>query len=82
MVLFFIMYSFTSEKNPKIFGKAMNRILKTDPGFIIESARSLISLRNQIIHGYNSIPDENIWGIVTNYLPKPRTEVENYIKLQ
>jgi len=66
----------------EIIGEAMNRILKEDPDFLIENARRIVGLRNQIIHGYDSISDENIWGVVINYLPNLKTEVENLIKEQ
>lgn len=70
------------ERNLEIIGEAMNRILKVDPDFLIENARRIVGLRNQIIHGYDSISDENIWGVVINYLPNLKTEVENLIKVQ
>jgi len=66
----------------EIIGEAMNRILKEDPDFLIEDARRIVGLRNQIIHGYDSISDENIWGVVINHLPNLKTEVENLIKEQ
>jgi uncharacterized protein with HEPN domain len=70
------------ERNLEIIGEAMNRILKEDPDFQIENARRIVGLRNQIIHGYDSISDENIWGVVINHLPNLKTEVENLIKVQ
>jgi uncharacterized protein with HEPN domain len=70
------------ERNLEIIGEAMNRILKEDPDFQIENARRIVGLRNQIIHGYDSISDENIWGVVINHLPNLKTEVENLIKEQ
>jgi len=68
------------ERNLEIIGEAINRILKEDPAFPIENAKRIIGLRNQIIHGYDSISDENIWGIINNYLPKLKTEVNIMIK--
>jgi uncharacterized protein with HEPN domain len=67
------------ERNLEIIGEAMNRILKEDPYFKIENVRKIIGLRNQIIHGYDSISDENIWGIIINYLPKLKSEIEKLI---
>jgi uncharacterized protein with HEPN domain len=68
------------KRNLEIIGEAMNRILKEDPDFTIENARRIVGLRNQIIHGYDSISDESIWGVVINHLPNLRTEIENLIK--
>jgi len=67
------------ERNLEIIGEAMSRILKEEPDFRIENARRIIGLRNQIIHGYDSISDENIWSIVINHLPNLKSEIENLI---
>ena len=68
------------ERNLEIIGEAINRILKEDPSFPIGNAKRIIGLRNQIIHGYDSISDENIWGIITVYLPKLKSEIDSMIK--
>ena len=68
------------ERNLEIIGEAINRILKEDPSTPIENAKRIIGLRNQIIHGYDSISDENIWGIITVYLPKLKSDIELMIK--
>jgi uncharacterized protein with HEPN domain len=68
------------ERNLEIIGEAMNRILKEDPEIPIEGAIRIVGLRNQIIHGYDSISDENIWAIIVNHLPKLRSDVEDLTK--
>jgi uncharacterized protein with HEPN domain len=68
------------ERNFEIIGEAMNRILKEDPYFPIDNARRIIGLRNQIIHGYDSVSDENIWAIISLHLPKLKSEIEILIK--
>lgn len=68
------------ERNLEIIGEAINRILKEDPDFPVENARRIIGLRNQIIHGYDSISDENIWGIITGYLPRLKSDIDLMIK--
>ena len=67
------------ERNLEIICEATNRIIKEDPNFKIENARKIIGLRNQIIHGYDSVSDESIWGIVINHLPNLESEVEKLI---
>jgi uncharacterized protein with HEPN domain len=67
------------ERNLGIIGEAMNRLLKENPEFKIENAVKIIGLRNQIIHGYDSISDENIWSILTIHLPKLKSEVNAFI---
>ncbi len=67
------------ERNLEIIGEAMNRILAIDTNFPIENARRIVGLRNQIIHGYDSVSDENIWAIIINHLPKLQLEINNLI---
>ncbi len=64
------------ERNLEIIGEAMNRIIKEEPDFPIHEAFRIVGLRNQIIHAYDSISDENIWAIIINHLPKLRAEVD------
>lgn len=67
------------ERNLEIIGEAVNRILKDNPAFEITNAKRIIGLRNQIIHAYDSISDENIWSIIINHLPNLKIEIENKI---
>jgi uncharacterized protein with HEPN domain len=67
------------ERNLEIIGEAINRILKEDPSFSIKNSLRIVGLRNQIIHGYDSVSDENIWGIVTIHLPKLKAEIDSMI---
>lgn len=53
----------------------MNRIVKEDPHIKIDNSKRIIGLRNQIIHGYDSVSDESIWGILMIHLPKLESEV-------
>src|SRR5450756_941638 len=68
------------ETNIEIIGEAVNRILKKDKQFKLESAQKIIGTRNRIVHGYDKISDELIWSIVINNLPKLREEVDNLLK--
>ncbi len=69
------------ERNLEIIGEAINRILKTDNTFAtkITDAVAIIGLRNQVIHAYDSISDENIWAILTNHLPKLKIEIDSLL---
>ena len=67
------------ERNLEIIGEATNRILKIDSNFEIENSKRIIGLRNQIIHAYDNISDENIWSIIINHIPKLKLEIENKI---
>ncbi|MCF8235469.1 MAG: DUF86 domain-containing protein [Bacteroidales bacterium] len=68
------------ERNLEIIGEAINRILKTDPEFPLTNARRIVGLRNQIIHAYDNVSDENIWAILIKHLPRLKTEVNELIR--
>lgn len=69
------------ERDLEIIGEAMNRILTRDETFHLKitNAKSIVGLRNQVIHAYDSISDESIWSILTNHLPKLKEEIEALI---
>ncbi len=67
------------ERNLEIIGEAVNRIIKIDPGFQITSSKKIISLRNRIIHGYDSISDELIWSVLIQHLPVLEEEVRTFL---
>ena len=67
------------ERDLEITGEAMKRILKEEPENPFYNARRIKGLRNQIIHGYDSVPDENIRGIVMIYLPGLKDDVKKLL---
>ena len=66
------------ERDLEIIGEAINRIIKRDPKFEdkITNAKAIIGLRNQVIHAYDNISDENIWSVLLIHLPKLKGEIE------
>jgi uncharacterized protein with HEPN domain len=64
------------ERNIEIIGEAMSRILKEDNNIQISNSRKIVDVRNRIIHGYDSVSDDVIWGIVIKNLPVLQKEVE------
>lgn len=67
------------ERDLEIIGEAVNRILKRDQDFSLENAKRIVGLRNQIIHAYDSISDENIWAIIQKHLPILKNEIDDLI---
>lgn len=69
------------ERELEIIGEAVNRIISRDPHFEtkIKDAKNIIGLRNQVIHAYDNISDENIWAKLINHLPKLKEEVDRNI---
>ncbi len=68
------------ERNIEIIGEALGRILKIRSEIIITNSRKIIDTRNRIIHGYDSVSDEVIWGIVVRHLPLLKDEVESLLE--
>ena len=67
------------ERELEIIGEAINRLLKINDSIPITNARKIVDTRNRIIHGYDAVSDEIIWGIVINHLPVLETEVQNLL---
>jgi uncharacterized protein with HEPN domain len=67
------------ERNLEIIGEAMNRILKEQPDLELSHSRKIVDVRNRIIHGYDTVSDEIIWGIANKHLPVLKEEVEKLL---
>ena len=68
------------ERNITIIGEAMNRLLKLAPYIEITAARRIVDTRNYVIHGYDSVTDDVMWGIVIRHLPLLKAEVEKLLE--
>lgn len=67
------------EREFEIMGEAMNKLDKVDPAIPISSKKQIIGLRNRVIHGYDKIDDEIVWGIIVRHLPKLKLEVNKLL---
>ena len=68
------------EREFEIIGEAMNRINKIDSELNISSKKKIISMRDRVIHGYDKIDDEIIWGVIVKHLPLLKTEISQLLK--
>ncbi len=68
------------ERNIEIIGEPVHRILKSNPTFPISNARKIVDTRNRSSHGYDTVSDAIIWGILTRDLEKLKSEVEVFLK--
>jgi uncharacterized protein with HEPN domain len=68
------------ERNVEIIGEAMSRILNRDSSIQLSNSRKIVDTRNRIIHGYDSVSDDIIWGIITNHLPVLKLEIEKLLE--
>lgn len=67
------------ERNMEIMGEAMNNVLKIDSNIAITSSRKIVDTRNFIIHAYDSLKPDILWGIVINHIPLLKREVETLL---
>ncbi len=68
------------EREFEIIGEAMSRIGKIDPTIDISSKKQIISMRNRVIHGYDKIDNEIIWGTIVRHLPTLKIEIDNLLR--
>ena len=69
------------ERNIEIMGEAMNQVLKLNPDIPITTARKVVDTRNFVIHAYDSLKPDILWGIVINHMPLLKSEVEGLLKI-
>lgn len=67
------------ERNIEIIGEAMNRVLNLDSSIELTNSRKIVDTRNRIIHGYDNVSDDIIWGIIIKHLPLLKSEIETLL---
>lgn len=68
------------EREFEIIGEAMNRIEKIDSTIDISSKKQIINMRNRVIHGYDKIDNEIVWGTIVRHLPNLKQEIETLLR--
>ncbi|MBD5309457.1 MAG: DUF86 domain-containing protein [Muribaculaceae bacterium] len=63
------------ERKTEIMGEAINRILKIKSDFPLPHAKEIINTRNRIIHGYDSVRPEFLWGLVVRHIPELKKDI-------
>lgn len=67
------------ERKAEIMGEAMNRIKKADPTVNIPNARAIIDTRNRIIHAYDNVQPEFLWGLVIRHIPELKKDIQHIL---
>ncbi len=65
------------ERQLEIIGEAATKLHQIDPSVKITGIKSIISLRNYIIHAYDSVDLEILWGIVQKDVPILKQEIKS-----
>jgi uncharacterized protein with HEPN domain len=70
------------ERQFEIIGEALNQLHAADPDTAsgIPDLPRIVAFRNILIHGYASIDDRLVWGVVEGNLPGLHTAVEHLLK--
>jgi uncharacterized protein with HEPN domain len=70
------------ERQFEIIGEALSQFRSVDPDAaagIPELAR-IVAFRNILIHGYASVDDRLVWGVVEGKLPSLRSVLDDLLK--
>ena len=70
------------EREFEIIGEALNRLSEEDAGVAAQIAElpRIVAFRNRIIHGYDSVDDATVWGVIEKHLPLLVAQAENLLK--
>ncbi|MBU2650095.1 MAG: DUF86 domain-containing protein [Bacteroidetes bacterium] len=67
------------ERELEIIGEAINRLDRIDSSIEISGKNQIIGMRNRVIHGYDKVDDEIIWGIIIKNLPVLKKKVDDLL---
>jgi uncharacterized protein with HEPN domain len=67
------------ERELSIIGEAANRIHQVDPEYPMLHNRKIIALRNRVVHAYDGLDNETIWGVIINHLPPLKADVDRLL---
>lgn len=68
------------ERKTEIMGEAMTRIRKHSPDFEIPNGKEVIKTRNRLVHGYDSVKTDFLWGLVIRHIPQLKKDIEEIIR--
>lgn len=68
------------ERELEIIAEAISRINKANVELEITNSKRIIGLRNRVIHAYDNVSEEIVWGVIVKHLPLLKLEIEELIK--
>lgn len=70
------------ERKFEIIGESLNRIRRLDPGILlsVRDHRNIISFRNILVHGYDSVDDLIVWGVIEEDLDRLIDDLEKLLR--
>jgi len=69
------------ERQFQIIGEALQQLIKRFPDLAlrISEYRSIIDFRHILVHGYDQIESDIVWGIIESKLPTLLKEIESLL---
>ena len=70
------------EREFEIIGEALSRLTRVDAATAehIEELPRIVSFRNRIIHGYDTVDDAMVWGTIEGHLPALLEQTEKLLR--
>ena len=70
------------EREFEIIGEALKRIRQDDETVFdsIGHADAIVGFRNRLAHGYDSIDDAVVWGIISGHLPALMSDIKSLLR--
>lgn len=70
------------ERQFEIIGEALRQFRSVDPdaASVIPELDRVVAFRNILIHGYASVDDRLVWGVVEGKLPSLRRALDDLLK--
>lgn len=69
------------EREFEVIGEALHRLEAGDPATaaLIDDLRRIVGFRNRIIHGYDTLDDATVWGVIEGRLPRLLEQVKGLL---
>ena len=69
------------ERQLEIIGEALNHLSRSDMerAAQVPQLRSIVGLRNILVHGYAELDDARVWDVVQNHLPSLQAVLERML---
>ena len=69
------------ERQLEIVGEALGRLRKVDPDTAktIRNIDRIVGFRNIVVHGYATLDDRIVWGVIESHLQALRTDLDALI---
>lgn len=70
------------ERQFEVIGEALSGLLRVAPELStrVSDSRRIIAFRNRLIHGYASVADEVVWGVIEANLATLKREVAELLE--